>query len=369
MLLASAVTVPLLVQLASASVLKSGSSERVDGGHLRVVQDNIRKRELILRRYEVYYSEALTEVGATNPPSCTLGVYCQNEAIEKWVKYRGANLAPDRCSGDPLELFEAIRDSVSPSVFLCDGVRTALYGPRTGGLGAWDGILTSKVDNSIRSGGMNCCMLFGERWFSEFLDDCRLIGVTGTGNKLEYTVVAGEGAQQSVIRFVADNTGFIYSLEWSKQGRVRMLATVLEAISLGSAVYPLAGNIKYNYGPGASLDTRYAYVERSEGVPVETSLLSLPSELVNRNAVVIMSDEASGSRFQLDRNGIASLDLISGTTGEDTGAPDSRVPEASDSANANGGGVLRFVMAALAVVMVLSGSAVIWTRRRAAQRS
>lgn len=261
-------------------------------------------REEVLRGKTILFAGALRGKGAQSPYLATCGVVRFGNRYEKWIRYiveprYSANGLSDLTLDDILSL---ARQNAQPTLFIHSKSRTIAYAPHEKIKGLWRGTLFASSDAStVRTGALNCTILWGERWLSERLATMQLWewGVS----EGEQRFVVGEANTDGTRLTVFTNEDTIpVRIVAKRKGVVRFEASVDTFESIGEGfLAPVKGTVRYAYGrPGGVILTAYIRYEPPAPVKEQEDLLSvLPNEITKANGAALVVDELTDAQLEL----------------------------------------------------------------------
>jgi len=268
----------------------------------------IQTREKLIRSLEVVYPERLEQRDSHRglspaeprqaPSLLSCGSYVELNGIERWIRYRGTKPRDDLLVLSPQELRSVWEGVVRPSAAVSDGTNTLILTPRADALSVWDGMYVQRVDTSIRSGGMNCCVLFGEQWLSNVLVEWTLKSATQHDHGLSFEFQTKSGG--STVSIDADQHGYPRALLWKRNGKPAFHAEVVETHMQDSVPLPLHGMLEYWSGPGARISCGFEYLQPRVPLEESSSILVVPAEVARFQPLIQVIDERGATSIVLD---------------------------------------------------------------------
>jgi hypothetical protein len=160
-----------------------------------------------------------------------------------------------------------------------------------------------RVDTSIRSGGMNCCVLFGEQWLSAVLVEWTLNAATQHDHGLSFEFQTKSGG--STVSIDADHHGYPRAILWKKNGKPAFHAEVVETHMQDSVPLPLHGMLEYWSGPGARIGCSFEYLQPRVPLEESSSILVVPAEVARFQPLIQVIDERGATSIVLDGSDFA----------------------------------------------------------------
>lgn len=271
-----------------------GRPQRTSEGtaELGAFREAMRSREKILKSSQITFRE-LTFPDVELAPAKGVAGYAQfADGFEKWVRWEQVLEGPvDPKAPPPDEFWTGLSKDRPPRIDTADGSRSLSFSPDAKQARSWRGVLRVAVDSKIRIGALNCTMMFGERWLSDYCSRYKLsefrVGPSGP----EFTLVPETKVPNS--DSVTIHTDAHYAptrIVWSKGGSVAVEAIVLETVAFEGEQLPARGELHYHYTPASTNLVSFRY-ERLKPKALGSSLLHLPSEITSVGGTVSVIDE------------------------------------------------------------------------------
>ena len=252
----------------------------------------MRTRERILKSSQITFRE-LTFPDVELAPAKGVAGYAQfADGFEKWVRWEQVlEDAVDPKTPPPDEFWTGLSKDRPPRIDTADGSRSLSFSPDAKQPGTWRGVLRVAIDSKIRIGALNCTMMFGERWLSDYCSRYKLsefqVGPSGP----EFTLVPETKVPNAdSIKIHTDAHHAPTRIVWSKGGSVAVEAIVLETVAFEGEQFPARGELHYHYTPASTNVVSFRY-ERLKPRALGSSLLHLPSEITSVGGTVNVIDE------------------------------------------------------------------------------
>jgi len=277
---------PILPAYGRAQEPSQGTTE------FNAFREALRARERILKSSRIEFRQLTFPDLELAPAKAVVGYVLFTDGFEKWVRWEHIREeAVDPKIPLPDEFWNGLSKGRPPRIDTADGSRSVSFVPEEKQPGTWRGMLRVALDSKIRIGAINCTIMFGERWLSDYCSRYKLAGFQSAQSGPEFTLVPDTNVPNTdSVKIHTDAHNTPTRIVWSKGGVIAVEAVVLEMVTFEGQQFPARGEIHHHYTPDTTNLVSFRYEHLDSGA-LGSSLLTMPSEITSAGGTVNLTDE------------------------------------------------------------------------------